>query len=605
MQSGDILRAFRKEKNIKMKELCMGVCSTAFMSQIENSEKIPNAILFEFLMQRMGVSSDEYAIMANEDEYVYFMWRENVYTAIENKEWDNLKDLLQDMRVLGNICKQNIVLQLEYYIKGVLEVVEREDYKKATEFFKFAVIKTNPEFFQSEECMYVMGERELYLVMLYLYYGILSKDIDTKIGKDLFLKLERCIYDKGIGVQEKAKLYSRLISIGINVLEKVLENNEKKNMCITAVGLLREGRCFYDVIELLRMYIVLADCLEDKEYFVLKKQYDIFVEIYQNATMSIEFRPEYLVYKMPKIYLITEYLYSKRKELNLTHERISEDIYDVASYSRVERGKTTPFPRKLYKLAKKLEIPWCYYRGELETESLEVYRLRKKHRSISLSGNWMRALEILDEMEKLLDMKNLVNYQYIKSEQCLALYRLRRISEKEAYDEMKRLLSLTRKLEFETTYLTYYSQTELEIVVCMAQMLRKQEEYKKGIDLLEKVFKQLNRSRVAITYQWGGVDFGLRELSELYFCIGNYGKSLEVINYVYKINIRKGECGNLPAILDAMADNLEHMGKENCEQYKKLYRQTYYIADFFGTNSIKSLAKKYYEEKFQENYTWY
>ena len=100
IQSGEIIRFFRKEKNIKMKELCMGVCTTAFMSQIENCQKIPNAILFEFLMQRMGVSSDEYAIMSNEDEYVYFMWREKVYNAIENKEWNNLKELLQDMETL-------------------------------------------------------------------------------------------------------------------------------------------------------------------------------------------------------------------------------------------------------------------------------------------------------------------------------------------------------------------------------------------------------------------------------------------------------------------------------------------------------------------------
>lgn len=605
IQSGEIIRFFRKGKNIKMKELCTGVCTTAFMSQIENGQKNPNAIVFEFLMERMGVSLGEYAIMANEDEYVYFMWREKVYNAIENKEWNNLKELLQDMESFGSIYKQSIVLQLNYYIKGVLEIAENKNYSNATEYFKIAIIQTNPDLFQSLEIERVLGEKELHIVILYLYYGILSKTIDIKLGKEIFYKLEKGIFDKEIGIQEKAKLYSKLACIGINVLEKELDDREKKGICLKAIELLRKGRCFHDVIELLRLCMTLINNEGNMEICYYKKQYEIFVELFQGAAISIDFRPEYMVCGKPKIYLITEYLYSKRKEMKLTHEKTSEDIYDVASYSRVERGKTKPFPCKLYKLAEKLEIPWCYYRGELETDSLEAYRLRKENRSVALAENWERVLDILAEMEKMLDMQNSVNYQYVKSEQCLALYRLKRISEEEAYAEMKKLLALTKRIEFETPYLTYYSQTELEIVVCMAQMLRKQGKYQEGIYLLEKVFKQFERSKVGVEYQWGGVDFGLRELSELYFCAGDYNKSLELLKYVYKINVRKKECGNMPVILDAMADNLEHMGKEYSEQYKMLYRQTYYIAEFFYIDQIKVMAQKYYEDNFDENYVWY
>ena len=94
-------------------------------------------------------------------------------------------------------------------------------------------------------------------------------------------------------------------------------------------------------------------------------------------------------------------------------------------------------------------------------------------------------------------------------------------------------------------------------------------------------------------------------LSGLYFEIEQYEKSLEIVEYVFKINMKIRDGGNLPTILDGIADNLEHMGERYSEKYKQLYRQTYYIASFYGVKDVEYLAKKYYENNFEQNYVWY
>ena len=123
--------------------------------------------------------------------------------------------------------------------------------------------------------------------------------------------------------------------------------------------------------------------------------------------------------------------------------------------------------------------------------------------------------------------------------------------ETEKYTSLEDMIAALEKVDKDISRLMYYSQTELELIGAMAQMLRKQEKYEKGILLIETVIKQMKNSKIDLEWQWNGVSFLLRILSGLYFCIQNYEKSLQGATYVKKVMLKRRSASNLSEILDA------------------------------------------------------
>lgn len=153
--------------------------------------------------------------------------------------------------------------------------------------------------------------------------------------------------------------------------------------------------------------------------------------------------------------------------------------------------------------------------------------------------------------------------------------------------------------------LVYYSQTEMEIVAHLAQLYSKCGKYNEGIELIETIVKQMENSKLKYEDQWNGFSILFRVLAGLYFSIGKYDQSIQISEYVKRNMLRRKDGANLYEVLDEIADNFEHKGKQYSEEYKKLYRYTYYVADFYGVREAIIFAKKYYEEKFDLNIRWY
>ena len=501
MKTGKILKYFRKEKQLAMKQLCTGICSVAMMSGYESGKYTQSFLLFEYFMERIGGCFSDFSIMVTEHEYTYYVWKEEIFQALEQKEWKKLKILLKNQTEVTDACDKKISTQFYAYMYGMMEAMEYQNWEKATTYLKEASIQTNPKMFAVLEEDISLSVMELHILLLYLYYGIQAEKIDLETGKIWFSQLEKYIHEGRMDLEERARIYPNRVCVGIHMFEKDMEFTEKMALCKKAITLLRMTRTFYDITEVLRIYIPLLRMIKSKELAFYEKQYEVYCDIFMQGNTDMEFRPEMMVFGKPKVYLISEYLSSKRKEKGLTQEQVSDLIYEPSNYSRVESGKTKPLPSKLKELVKSLDIHWCYCRGELETDTPEVYRLRKKHRKANVEDRWQDSLEILKEMEELLDINNVINYQYIENHKCNIKHYLREISSEEAYMRLKFLLELTRKIDMETQYLVYYSQTEIEIVADMAKILREQKKYEEGIFLLETVLKQMARSRVDFEYQ--------------------------------------------------------------------------------------------------------
>lgn len=593
--TGQLIKHFRIEKKLSAKEIAKGICSSSVMSEYENDAKIPDCLLFCSFMERMGVLPERFAIMATEEEYGYFLWKERVLNAIETQAWDKVHTLIEEAELKKKECNEKLEAQFLCYAKAVYEAKAKADYARAANYIKIAIQLTiDVDELETKEAIY--GTTEISLLILYLYYGRLGETLDIVEGKKLFFKLEKYILEKRRKIDDATKVYPKLVCVGMHVLSDILCCDEKRQICETAINMLREYRDMYDILELLRLYIPLISDKEEIAYHT--KNLEVFETLWERAKMVTSFQPETLYFQMPKVYLISEFLYSKRKEKKLTQELLSEGICEPETYSRLESGKRKPKKNKYYALMDRLEIGWAYFRGDLYTNDIKMYELRRLHRIAAQEERCADSLAILNEMEQGLDMTHPVNIQYIKANQIMMNYRLNNLSKDEAYLKMKTLLEITKKMDSVFYNLSYYTQTEVETITYMAQMLRAMGKSAEGIVLLENVLKQSGCSKVVIANQGSGVCFLLKVLSGLYFEIGEYEKSIKTLDEVFHLIMGIYSPGTIPAILDAYADNLEHMGTQYSEEYQLLYRQSYYVAEFYYNTKVADFMKKYYEESF-------
>lgn len=601
---GELLKRFRMERQLDVKEVCIGLCSVSAIGYFERGQHVPDILLFERLLERMGVSPEEVSMMVSGGEYEYLMWKEEVFESIEKKHWNTIKELIASDICKKISCNEKIERQFYYYAKGILEVAN-EDYANAVRFFEKAAKQTIPQLYEILQMNVLLSSLEVHILMLHLYCGIRSNVLKVAEGQQIFYGFEDYLYNSKADIHERAKCYPKLICMGMHLFSDSFREREQMQFCQKAIDMLRGNKSFDDITELLRLYIPMLKKRENRECSFYEKQYEVFCDLLQSEGADTEFRLECFNRSMPKLYLVSEYFKMKRTEKNMTQEQVSEEICAPETYSRIESGVRFPKVKKHEALTERLEIGWCYYRGELDALELSAYELRRQHRIAEIEGRRYDALDLLDDLEAIIDMNNVTNYQYVTLCRCVSECRLRKIETGEACKALEELLYLTHKKEEDVLHLTYYSQTELEIIGHCAQFLREQGKYEEGIALCENVIKQMENSRVDFEQQWNGFSFVFRVLSGLYFSVGRYEESMQVANYVKKIYVKRKEGANLSEILDEIADDYEHIGEQHSLEYKKLYCYTYYVADFFRIEKIVDFAKKYYEEHFEQGKIWY
>lgn len=360
---GEMLYRFRMERNVESRLVCHGLCSPATISNMENGERVPDTLMFECFMERMGIAPTQFSIMVTEDESKYLEWKNLVWDAIESENWDELGKLLKSKILKKTYCNKKLENQFVLYANGIYEA-KNGNYKEAAEYLEQAAEQTIPEPEGVIEERALLGELEISILMLYLYYGVKGKVISQPQAKHLFDILENYIYSDALDIENQARCYPKLVCIGMHVLEQLAEE-EKKGYLEKAIELSRKDKTFHDLTEVLRLYIPILEKSGSSEAGYYKKHYEVFCDLLQTEGFTIEFKPEVVKNARAKYYILQEYLVSRRKELGLTQGELSEGICEPETYSRVESGKRAPSRKNMEQLSERLRISWNYYRGEI------------------------------------------------------------------------------------------------------------------------------------------------------------------------------------------------------------------------------------------------
>ena len=162
---GELLYRFRIQREVEARQICRGLCSASAMSYFENGERIPDTLLFQLLVERMGVSPEEFSLMVTGEEHVYHAWKEMVYQAIEQEDWEVLGNFLQSKITKRVYCNKKLEKQFYVYTNGIY-LASQGLYDKAATMMKIAQEQTIPELAILQKEAILLSIMELHILIL-------------------------------------------------------------------------------------------------------------------------------------------------------------------------------------------------------------------------------------------------------------------------------------------------------------------------------------------------------------------------------------------------------------------------------------------------------
>lgn len=170
---GKLIEKNRRARNISKTKLCRGLCSVTSLSRYEQDVRIPEKILADALLERMGIKPYQYEFILSDEDFYQSMLRKKIIYAVDNGMLQVGKEYVDKYRqtINGN---QNLHIQFMLLEEGKIAMKENkmaiagDKFQQALEctvgkMISDDILFSNTEmeliFYQSEY-FYYAGERE-------------------------------------------------------------------------------------------------------------------------------------------------------------------------------------------------------------------------------------------------------------------------------------------------------------------------------------------------------------------------------------------------------------------------------------------------------------
>ena len=469
---GRLLYGIRTKYEMNVKDICRGICSPSSYCMYENGEIVPDILLVNMFLDRMGFGILGLTAYISEKEVVYFKWKESTRACIQNENYKKLGMLLEHMPT-GNVSlNKKIREQYAWFIKGIVAEKDTADLKKATEYYEKALECTCDFLIKSQKIEGVFSVREIHIYAIYL--NLLCK-VNPKEKEEVILRLYQLMQYVNIHYveeQQKVKIYPLLVCLWGNLVIEGKDTEGSFEIFEKTIELLRKQKSLYCLLEIMRLHI-LAGLKEKRD--MNKEQEDI--RILQSFFDEFGCGSQIHIYEPQTEEIMTEfvghYLTTERKKINYTQEKLSEGICSVESYSRIENGRKPSW--KHYKaLAERIGVENRYYVELLNTGKIEALLLRREISYELFMEKNERLPELLEELKTVLGEKEVAkNRQYLEFVQVSIEENTGRKTWNQCCDMFRNILSYTMNEKEIGKKRHVYTMLEINLIdhisVCMAK----------------------------------------------------------------------------------------------------------------------------------------
>ena len=469
---GRLLYGIRTKYEMNVKDICRGICSPSSYCMYENGEIVPDILLVNMFLDRMGFGILGLTAYISEKEVVYFKWKESTRACIRNENYKKLVMLLEHMPT-GNVSlNKKIREQYAWFIKGIVAEKDTADLKKATECYEKALECTCGFLIKSQKIEGTFSVREIHIYAIYL--NLLCK-VNPKEKEEVisrFYQLMQYVNVHYVEEQQKVKIYPLLVCLWGNLVIEGKDTEGSFEIFEKTLELLRKQKSLYCLLEIMRLHILVG--LKEKRD-MSKEQEDI--KILQSFFEEFGYQAQSQIYvpQANEIMLehVGQYLSTERKKVNYTQEKISDGICSVESYSRIENGRKPT--RNNYKaLTEKIGTENRYYIELVNTGNIDALLLRREISYELFMERNERLPELLEELKKVLGEKEVAkNRQYLEFVQVSIEENTGRKTWNQCCDMFRNILSYTMNEKEIGKKRHVYTMLEINLIdhisVCMAK----------------------------------------------------------------------------------------------------------------------------------------
>ncbi len=475
MEFGRFLNLYRNKRNITLDVLCEGLCSSGMLDRIERGERNAGKQLRDCLLERLGVSSNEYETYLGCEEYAEWELQQKIVRMLDDRDISRAESCLVEYEkkyctktgtmweTAGEIFAGQIYseqekrdekltdrLRWQFYLcmKGMCMKLSDSPAAELRALYEKAVKLTVPEIDRKEIMDMVLSPKELNMILEYTYW----KNMDSDEKTDCVPVYESIVdYLKREGVEDNSQveIYPKAIFYLCCELFRSAGEETKRyghilELCDSAIELLRDTMRMYYLWELLDLKEQIIGVLiqirkergAEKKQGILEgkldevKEWKAMLEILQNE-FQIPKRTvsECWLHYGQDTYCIGDIIRIRRKMLGMSRKELCDGICSLDTLRRLEScQKNTQMPI-VKELSRRLKLPEENERTELVTASIEIHDLEREIRYDLNERRYNVALEKLARVRQLADMDNPVNRQWMLLLESISRFRLGYIDE--------------------------------------------------------------------------------------------------------------------------------------------------------------------------------
>lgn len=453
---GRYFESIRTIHGATIEELAEGICDCSLITKIESGERVSSMLVRNRLLERVGVTSDEYEKFVSVEEFKGWKDRIAIVDLVSERRCEEAKCKLE--RYLDGLSN-NDILEIQFCFDMKAMIAKLEDDEKAVEYAEKALRKTVLLDANGLAINRKLAPKEINLIIEYSY----------KLGKERryeqLLRLLQYANENMIEERNLVLFYPKLVCVYVEEFLVDYEDDidwlmKAMKMANRAYESLSNTDRLMCVLELSNLKESIWQCILKNRGCKTSRGYEIFLESEREnldeyklwKNLGNEFCTEMCsddwcyLYSEEGVKCIGDIIRRRRNMIGMSAEDLCWDICSVETLERIEKLKCTPQPKRMRKLFERLGLVGEYQQTFVSVTDHEIKKCSEEVSLCSNRGDYDKALDKLNCLNQMLVEKTPEDEQFLMMTETMVKYRMGSIGLPECVKQLKRALKYTMPL---------------------------------------------------------------------------------------------------------------------------------------------------------------
>ena len=581
----DFIDRERYKRDISRDELTKGICSSQFLQKAQKESLDIDVLLFEILMERMDLSTDELEYILTEEDLSKVVARDEIEFAVEQCEFEKALSLLN--KYYAKELPEDPIAKM-YYLRTKAQILAELGYaaklNEAREDIVGAIKLTldGIGLGNYKEYMFSTYEAENILMYAKILYLMGESVRSVELLEKCFAYFDKAWTNENLLIRVIPKCAYLISCYGVGIVS----DGKIAEYCERGLYLLRKGSILYMLKPLMEKTINCYKRLGNTERVdYWKPYYDLLVDFYDEYGNDRDQTSMFFRWKTTGYYLDSEVVKGERLNKGYTQEELAEGVYNnPSSISNLEKGKSAPNKTKYKLLFDKLGIDKARYSGFVIAESYEKIERIVAIRNALSKHEYEKLIRLIDNEKTNSELE----------ESLLGAYRTVALAEefkdkREYYREMMKT-EVERVFPIEENKCNRKPfQAEMDVLIAFL-IRHTEDEIDNYVPAIEKILLLYNTSKVSSVYNY-------RTYTSISILAIKFGIKVSVrddYKSLIKYCIKAGKGSALVGI--SWREGIKR--KKDDPLKKKLLYMGYMFTDLFLSESA-SARRAYYEQLYK------